>query len=293
MEVLVALPKDTEQYKAVEKAVEFAILSATKTTGKECVVSILRKPDSAEAWCDSRVNDADFLVIDVTNRTGRTGYCLGYADALKKPRIVLESGEDQFYIRERVFYDPMRLEELKERLALEVSRILANPKGFVGSETEQSSLRTTAFVSYSHADSECLARLKIHLKPIERQGLLEVWDDTKIKSGEDWRFNIERALQRSAIAILLISPDFLASDFITDNELPPLLVSARDEGMVVLPLILRPCRFARDKNLSKFQAVNAPSEPLLKLGPVEQDELYEELAARIEAEVLSSFKEER
>ncbi len=60
--------------------------------------------------------------------------------------------------------------------------------------------------------------------------LLKFIEPTKIKAGDKWKEKIERALEKSAIAILLISADFLASDFIVDNELPPLLKSAEGKG---------------------------------------------------------------
>lgn len=67
----------------------------------------------------------------------------------------------------------------------------------------------TIFISYSHEDSKYLKRLNVHLKPLERQGLVELWDDTKIKVGDKWEEEILKALNRSAIAILIISADFL------------------------------------------------------------------------------------
>lgn len=93
---------------------------------------------------------------------------------------------------------------------------------------------------------------------------------------------IERALEKSAIAILLISADFLASDFIIDNELPPLLKSAEEKGKIILPVIIRPCRFTRDKNLSKFQSINDPKIPLSKMDDNGKEEVYVEIADYID-----------
>lgn len=75
------------------------------------------------------------------------------------------------------------------------------------------------FVSYSHKDSAHLERLRVHLKPLEKLGVVDVWDDTKIKVGNDWKKEIDAALHQAAIAVLIVSADFLASDFIVDNEL--------------------------------------------------------------------------
>lgn len=145
--------------------------------------------------------------------------------------------------------------------------------------------KASIFISYSHVDSEHLERLRIHLKPLEKNGVLEVWDDTKIKVGDNWEKEIQIALARSAIAVLIISADFLASDFIIDNELPPILSKAQLDGTKIVPVILKPCRFARDQNLSKFQALNPPDQPVQAMSETEQEDLWDRLSQIIEAEI--------
>lgn len=135
-------------------------------------------------------------------------------------------------------------------------------------------LRTKIFVSYSHHDREWLDRLRTHLKPLERTYELEVWDDTRIKPGSKWREGIRQAIRTTRVAILLVSANFLASDFIITDELPPLLNAAEKEGATILPLILSPCRFLRTQSLSDFQSVNDPSKPLLSLPRGEQEEVF-------------------
>jgi hypothetical protein len=138
--------------------------------------------------------------------------------------------------------------------------------------------RSDVFVSYSHADSAALARLRTHLRPFEREGRLEVWADTRLRVGDQWRVEIESAMRRAAAAILLVSADFLASDFIANDELPPLLAAADAEGVRILPVILKPCAFADLPSLSRFQAVNDPRRPLISLPEAEQEELWYQLA---------------
>lgn len=145
--------------------------------------------------------------------------------------------------------------------------------------------KNTIFISYSHEDQKHLKRLNVHIKPLEKKGLVDVWDDTKIKTGEKWRGQIENALSKSAIAILIISADFLASDFIIDNELPPILKKAELEGTHVLPVILKPCRFLREDRLSQFQALNPPDKPIISMSEVEQEEMWDKLSQTIEIEL--------
>ena len=81
--------------------------------------------------------------------------------------------------------------------------------------------RDLVFFSYSHRDKVWLDRLLIFLKPYVRQGRLSVWADPYIKVGDRWRRDIEAALDRTQIAGLLVSPDFLASDFIDEMRRLP------------------------------------------------------------------------
>lgn len=138
------------------------------------------------------------------------------------------------------------------------------------------------FVSYSHRDKEYLDRLLIHLKPLERKGLIDPWVDTRLLAGDRWKKEIDKALKQARVAILLVSADFLASDFIIENELPPLLHAAEETGTLIIPVILKPCRFARDKSLSDFQATNSPDEPLSIVDDSERENVWDTIAQRIE-----------
>lgn len=143
--------------------------------------------------------------------------------------------------------------------------------------------RTHVFVSYSHQDAEWLRRLRVHLRPLEIDHEVEIWDDTMIEPGLLWREKIEQAITPAKVAILLVSADFLASDFIRNNELPPLLKAAKEDGAVILPVILSPSRFHKVPSLAQFQAVNNPAKPLIGLTRNEQEAALVKVAAAVEA----------
>ena len=96
-----------------------------------------------------------------------------------------------------------------------------------------------------------------------------------------WRDEIEKALTAAQIGVLLISADFMASDFIATDELPPLLAAAQDKGLTILSLIVGPSQFEHTPELSRFQAVNPPSQPLIGLSKVERETVLLNLANRI------------
>jgi hypothetical protein len=143
--------------------------------------------------------------------------------------------------------------------------------------------RTMVFISYSHHDKEWLERLRVHLTPLERAYAFDIWDDTQIQAGARWIDEIERAIRSAKVGVLIVSADFLASDFIADNELPPLLDAAKKDGAVIMSLIVSPSRFRSTKSLSQFQAVNDPSRPLVNMTRGGQEEILVRVSEEIEA----------
>lgn len=147
-------------------------------------------------------------------------------------------------------------------------------------------VRKKVFVSYSHEDLEWLEKLKKWLKPLEQSGLLDFWDDSRIKPGEDWRQEIKDAMTSAKMAVLLVSQNFLTSDFIPSEELTPILDQAENEGVSILWIALSESTY-EETPIERFQAVNDPGKPLDSLSPAELNkqfkEIYQKLKARAEA----------
>ncbi len=138
------------------------------------------------------------------------------------------------------------------------------------------------FISYSHDDESYLDRLQKHLRPHVRSGALPVWVDRQIKAGDEWKKEIETALDAAQIAILLVSVSFLASDFVAEEELPKLLKGAEERGVVILQVILTPCLSSlRRSSLYKYQAINDPSQPLSLMPEGERDVIWDRLVERV------------
>lgn len=101
--------------------------------------------------------------------------------------------------------------------------------------------KPTVFISYSHKDEVWKDRLLPQLKALEQAGRIAVWNDRKIDGGEKWYPEIKEAMERAAVAVCLISPDYLASDFCIKEEVPYLLDRCEKDGLVFLPLLVRQC----------------------------------------------------
>jgi hypothetical protein len=136
------------------------------------------------------------------------------------------------------------------------------------------------FISYSHKDAAYLERLQEHLKPDVRDGNIALWVDTQLKAGDEWKKEIEAALDAAQFAILLVSVSFLASDFVAKEELPKLLLAAEERGVVIVPVILTPCSFPRSV-LKKYQTINEPSKPLSLMPEAERDVIWNRLVERV------------
>ncbi|MCX7096352.1 MAG: TIR domain-containing protein [Methylococcales bacterium] len=97
------------------------------------------------------------------------------------------------------------------------------------------------FYSYSHKDEALRDKLETHLKLLHRQGVIDTWDDRKINIGREWENAINENLEAADIILLLISADFLASDYCWDKEIKRAMQKHYEKSAIVIPISLRPC----------------------------------------------------
>jgi hypothetical protein len=90
------------------------------------------------------------------------------------------------------------------------------------------------FISYSKDDIEWLKLLRTILVPLEKEGSIRTWADTDLVAGSKWLQVLKEQLSCADIALFLVSPSFLASDFIQKEELPALLEKAKDGGLRIV-----------------------------------------------------------
>lgn len=233
------------------------------------------------------ITHASLVIGEATERNPNVMLELGYAQALGKPILLItqDPGSIPFDLSasRAVTYQPgAPISSLIARLTDAISAAASGP---VRPSPSPSGKRDSVFFSYSHEDAAYLDRMLIHLRPVERSGAINLWSDTKLRAGDRWRDEIRKAVDAARVAVLLVSADFLASEFIVTNELPPLLAAAEVEGARIIPVIVKPSRFIRDTSLSRFQALNDPKLPLIRMSEAEREELYAKLAEVIETEL--------
>lgn len=140
--------------------------------------------------------------------------------------------------------------------------------------------RDRIFISYSHEDAKWLNELQTMLKPLTRSGQISVWDDNQIKAGTKWKVEIETALRSAKVAVLLVSKKFLASDFIAEHELPPLLEAAKRGGVKILWVSVGSCLY-EETEIADYQATSDPARPLDSLNDAELNQALVDICGKI------------
>lgn len=138
------------------------------------------------------------------------------------------------------------------------------------------------FYSYSHKDERLRDKLQTHLSLLKRQGIIAEWHDRRIAAGTEWAGQLDEHLNTAKVILLLISPDFLASDYCYDLEMKRAM-ERHDAGEArVIPVILRPVDWMAAP-FAKLQALPKDLKPVTQWP--NQDAAFTNVAAGIRAVV--------
>jgi len=118
-----------------------------------------------------------------------------------------------------------------------------------------------AFVSYSHRDERYRQQLDIALAQLRRNKLISVWHDRKILPGQEWGQEIDKGLESADIILILVSADFLASDYAYSIEMTRAIERHQAGEAIVVPIILRPSDWQHSP-LASLQALPAKGRPI-------------------------------
>lgn len=129
------------------------------------------------------------------------------------------------------------------------------------SELSQSTEPIEIFYSYSHADEDLRTELEKHLSILRRQGIIRDWHDHRIGAGQEWKAEIASHLDDADIILLLVSPDFLASDYCWSVEMTQAMERHRAGKAIVIPIILRPAEW-ESAPFAELQALPRYAKPV-------------------------------
>lgn len=141
------------------------------------------------------------------------------------------------------------------------------------------------FISYSHKDEHFKDELVIMLSGLERRGIIDAWQDRRIEPGSEWFNSIQDAMNECQIALLLVSGDFLASEFIVGNELPELFQMRKTTGLRAVPIIVRECLWQSEPVLKDLQALPRDGKPIISFSKEsgDRDHVWTDVAKAIES----------
>ena len=135
------------------------------------------------------------------------------------------------------------------------------------------------FFCYAHEDEQLLKILKMHLKPLQHEGHIDVWYDRDISAGEEWEQEISKQLNSAQIILLLVSPDFINSDYCYGIEMKRALERHKRGEARVIPVILRPINW--QGALGKIQALPTDGHPATSSHWHNLDEAFYDVAEGI------------
>lgn len=129
------------------------------------------------------------------------------------------------------------------------------------SQNKDKNKKLKAFISYSHKDEAYRQELEISLSQLKREGLIDTWSDRKILPGSNWKNEISENLETSDVILLLVSPDFIASDYCYEIELQRAILKHDAHESILIPIILRHSAWANSP-IGNFQVLPREGKPI-------------------------------
>lgn len=155
--------------------------------------------------------------------------------------------------------------------------------------------RLNLFIAYAREDKELINRLEKHLVPLKRLDLINIWHDGLIEPGGNWNEEIKARLASSDIILLMISIDFIASDYCYEVELKESLTRHNRNEVKLIPIILSHCDW-EDTVFSGLQVLPADGRPVVSKHWVTQEEALYNIAVNIKnvtLNILNTKEEEK
>ncbi|MBV2137066.1 MAG: toll/interleukin-1 receptor domain-containing protein [Candidatus Thiodiazotropha sp. (ex Ctena orbiculata)] len=141
------------------------------------------------------------------------------------------------------------------------------------------------FLSYSHQDEDLRKELEKHLAALRRDGVIDIWQDRRIGPGDEFDREISNQLESADIVLLLVSSDFLHSDYCYDIEMKRALERHAEDSARVIPVILRPCDWQKTP-LGKLNATPTDGKPVIEHASLDRGFLEVARAVRTATEEL-------
>ncbi len=168
-----------------------------------------------------------------------------------------------------------RIQEARDQIfAFSINRRQARSKSAPPTRLQRA---RRVFYSYAHEDEDLCKQLRKHLSVLRREGYISEWHDRQISPGSEWKGEIDNHLRNASIILLLISSDFLASDYCYDQEMKTALRMHREKKARVIPVILRACDWHRSP-FAELQALPKDGLPIKSRHWHDEDEALTDVA---------------
>jgi hypothetical protein len=150
------------------------------------------------------------------------------------------------------------------------------------------------FLSYSRKDEALMRGLESHLEALKLSGLIDSWHDGCIAPGEEWEIQIKQNLKKAKIILLLISVDFIKSNYCYSVELTQAIERHQAGDACIIPIILRPCIWKPlpicNMHLGDLQALPKDGKPISKWDDI--DDAFTNIAERLAQKVLQLHQQQ-